>query len=277
MDAFCLPIRAQTDGMTHRHSLHESIRTVQIPKSVFASHYLIGPLPGIDNIRRVAGQSDQLRYIIGGTTAFMQLNSITEAFFAKSITEFPTVVDWGVGCARVMRHFWELVPQIGLGSSCRQNIIGMDIDRMNVEWCKINMRQGEYTLISQEGFNLPNESVDFLYGISVMTHLAEYYQFRWLNEIRRVLRPRGCAVLTVHGERTYYNNPQSLALPFAEQFGFFDGIADPALGSDYDRYYRSSYHARKYIMDKWSNGFDVLDIIPASNAFLQDFVVLRRQ
>jgi hypothetical protein len=106
--------------------------------------------------------------------------------------------------------------------------------------------------------------------------LSEHHQFLWLREIRRIVKPGGCVILTIHGEKTFYENPASFALPFVERFGIFDGISDDALGANLDRYYRATFHSRSYIKENWSKFFDILDVIPVSNAFLQDYVVLRR-
>jgi hypothetical protein len=140
---------------------------------------------------------------------------------------------------------------------------------------------GEYEVLGFDGFRLDACSVDLLYGISVFTHLSEYHRHLWLSEIARVLRPGGCAILTTHGEFVVFGDYASsgsvpISTPFVEKFGFFDGVPDKALGDDMDWYYRTSYHSRRYLNDNWARYLDIVDIIPASNAFRQDFVVLRK-
>ena len=39
---------------------------------------------------------------------------------------------------------------------------------------------------------------------------------------------------------------------------------------------RASFHSRGYLRRVWGSMFEILDIIPAANGFLQDYVVLRR-
>lgn len=267
---------AQESGVSERLRVHAGIRTLALPKTLFDPERLVCGVPDVDNIHRVGGpRANKQTYLYGGMTTFVQLDKITTEFVGRRITEFDTVVDWGVGCGRVARHFWES-PVSGLPSNPSQTFIGVDIDAVNVDWCRRNLADhGDFSLLSLEGFDLPDSSVDLLYGISVMTHLSEYHQHLWLREISRILRPGGCAILTTHGE-TAYANPTLIALPFVDKFGFFDGMADAAIGSDMDTYYRSTFHARWYVREQWSRYFDILDIIPAANAFLQDFVVVRK-
>ena len=42
---------------------------------------------------------------------------------------------------------------------------------------------------------------DFIYSLSVFTHMPETMQYAWVNELRRVLKPGGYLLVTTHGER----------------------------------------------------------------------------
>src|SRR5206468_8257505 len=44
-------------------------------------------------------------------------------------------------------------------------------------------------------------SFDLAYALSVFTHLPEAIQHDWMDELRRVVRPGGFVLLTMHGER----------------------------------------------------------------------------
>jgi ubiquinone/menaquinone biosynthesis C-methylase UbiE len=120
-----------------------------------------------------------------------------------------------------------------------------------------------------------DKSVDLLYGISVMTHLTEYNQHRWLREIRRVIKPGGCVILTSNGETQYYKTPELIHHAFVERFGFSDIMADATFGEDLSVYYRVSYQSRDYTKRSWGEYLYMLDIIPAAQSFVQDYVVMR--
>ena len=260
-----------------RQKFHQELRSVWIHKSIFQTDSISPPVPGNENIKRVSGNSSPLKYLVGGTTTFIQLNEISKRYFDRSLGDYETVVDWGCGCARVTRQFWEAGRSLGIPDPDKQNIIGVDIDALNIDWCKSNMAdRGDYRLLSLEGFDFKEASVDCLYGISVMTHLTEYHQNLWLEEIARVVKPGGTVILTTHGEFSYYRHPRMLATAFVERFGFFDLAPDAAIGSYRDTYYRATYHARDYVKKNWSKFFNILDVIPVANAFHQDFIVMKR-
>ena len=260
--------------LTPRAQLDARVHSVYLPRTALDRNRLSAPLPEDANIHRVSGPaSNQHHYLIGGATTFCQLDAITRHYAGKPIRAIGTVVDWGVGCGRVMRQFWEDAP----AQAPMPRLIGLDIDPVNVDWCRAHLAKfASFDLLALDGFALPTGSVDLLYGISVMTHLSEHHQHLWLAEIRRILRPGGIAILTVHGEGVNYSQIESILLPFVEKFGFFDGTADTAIGEERSEYYRATYHARGYIRDNWSRYFTILDIFVMANAFTQDFVVLRK-
>ncbi|ODR19159.1 hypothetical protein BHQ23_20560 [Mycobacterium gordonae] len=255
-----------------RSQFHSSLRSLWIPKAVFDASRLSAPLPDIANIHRVSGPtSDAFQYLVFGATTFHQLDLIARRHAGRPIADLGTVLDWGVGCGRVLRQIRES------GEGRAKMTIGLDIDEVNIRWCAQNLAtHGDFGVLSLDGFDLEERSVDFLYGISVMTHLTEYHQLMWLDRIRRILKPGGLAVLTVHGEGVYYRQPQALFAPFVERFGFFDSIADNAIGEDRSTYYRATYHSRSYIRQTWAKYLEIVDVIVMGQHFSQDYVVLRR-
>jgi SAM-dependent methyltransferase len=48
---------------------------------------------------------------------------------------------------------------------------------------------------------LPFEALtfDFIYGISILTHINELSHFLWIDEFRRILKPEGILFLTTQG------------------------------------------------------------------------------
>jgi len=273
------------EAATDRASRHEELRSLFIPASAFDHSKLHYPLPSESNMERISGPGAvALGHIIQGYTTFRQLDRISEMYYGQGLKHFETVVDWGSGCGRILRHFSEHPNGGRFGDARNRNLFGFDIDAVNVEWCKHNMPDvATFSMIEPLGtFPLHDDSVDLLYGISVMTHLTEHAQFQWLNEIRRVLKPGGGAILTTHGEHFFYAGPgfndpnRMLSVPFLEKYGFLDIYRDSNLGGEYMEHYRATYQSRKHVRETWSRYLNILDVIPATNAWRQDFVVLKK-
>ena len=100
---------------------------------------------------------------------------------------------------------------------------------------------------SPEAPRLPfgDETFDFVYAISIWSHFAEGAALDWLDEMRRVLRPRGRLLLTTHGEhslahthRVGQRSPEQLAAirRSLDERGFwytpeYEGIGDHGIAN----------------------------------------------
>ncbi len=124
-------------------------------------------------------------------TAKWLLNHFEKHIALKNVT----ILDWGCGPGRIIRHFPDLLE----GKECR--FLGTDYNQKSIDWCAQNLTGIEFNKNSLQA-QLPyeNESVDIIYGISIFTHLSEKLHFEWYNELYRVLKPNGILFLTTHGE-----------------------------------------------------------------------------
>jgi SAM-dependent methyltransferase len=111
------------------------------------------------------------------------------------------IVELGVGCGRYARHIRD-VAYYGTGYS--GSYLGIDIDAEALEWCRRNFDERfEFAQsthasssyrndrVATEAFRIPRDdaSVDFLFGISVFSHLLEDTANAYLVEGARILRP----------------------------------------------------------------------------------------
>lgn len=162
------------------------------------------------------------------------------------MSDFIRIVDWGVGCGRIIRDFSESTQILGFNINNNWELLGVDIDPMNIAWCKTNFLEFAcFDFLPLTGFDIESGSVDLVHGVSVFTHLSKYEQHRWLSEIKRITRKGSAIVFTTHGEGIFYRECSNIALPFADKFDFFNGIADSAIGTDRDKYYRASCHSQR--------------------------------
>ncbi len=111
-----------------------------------------------------------------------------------------SLLDWGCGPARVVRH----MPELLAGKECR--ISGSDYNPESIAWCRENIPGVDFALNgSLPPLEYPDSAHDAIYGISVLTHLSPEQHGLWAGELRRVLRPGGIAFLSTHGSRFRFN------------------------------------------------------------------------
>lgn len=230
----------------------------------------VGAMPECENVRRVIGNDSPFNFAMGGYTAFRRLEAAVRDATGKDLTAFPRVLDWGCGCGRVSRYFLPL-PDV--------RVTGVDVDAENVGWCRANLPAGSWDVVPlRPPTRLPDAGFDLAFGVSVFTHLKEPEQFAWLDELRRVVRPGGLALMTFHGDASIV-----WARLAAERYALLlrDGICDQA-NPLYDAaigeadYYRDTFHTKDYVRREWGRFFEVLDVRPCFIAH-QDLVIMRRR
>ena len=104
-----------------------------------------------------------------------------------------TVLDFGCGAGRAIRHLLDLAPECELW--------GSDIDPRCIEWDAQNLGPAASFVVNGEVPPLPFEDgkFDLIYALSVFTHLSPHWP-AWLLELDRVLAPGGRAVVTIMSE-----------------------------------------------------------------------------
>lgn len=103
-----------------------------------------------------------------------------------------TILDWGCGAARVVRHLPAFFHE--------DRIYGTDYNSRTIKWCQENVGGITFThndleppLLFEAG------TFDCIYGLSVLTHMSEKLHYLWRDELLRVLKPDGLLILTTLG------------------------------------------------------------------------------
>jgi predicted SAM-dependent methyltransferase len=129
---------------------------------------------------------------------------------------------------------------------------------------------------------MEDNSADILFAHSVLTHLSEDRQDRWLAEIRRVLRPGGLAFVTVLAELSWYarfwpsgRTPEAIAKYLEKGFVDHGWQQDVGVDSDCPGAYVQVSHGHDYVRSHWGSFLDVVDWIDGF-ADLQTLVILRK-
>jgi SAM-dependent methyltransferase len=220
-------------------------------------------------LQQVAGAgANENDYLYGGFGSSVGLRAALHSI-GTSLYDCKDILDFGCGPGRILRWFGDVSPFATLH--------GCDLNAPAVEWCKTNIEFARFAL-NDAWPPLPYADgvFDLVYGVSVFTHLNESMQMSWLNELHRITKPGGVALLTVHGEDKARSDvsPQEF-----EQFtsdGFLYRQATVLETVDgLPSFYQVAFHSERYIREAWTNLFDVLSYITHGCMYAQDLVILR--
>lgn len=102
------------------------------------------------------------------------------------------LMDFGVGWGRIIRFFMKDISP--------KNLIGVDIKTELLDICKQTFDWGTFVKSeSHPPISLESESVDFITGYSVFSHLAKDVSRAWFEEFYRILKPGGIVTVTTRG------------------------------------------------------------------------------
>ena len=230
-------------------------------------------IPPEDSILRVAGYTSPGKFLLDGYTTLVKLQRVVEKVAGRSLSTFSSILDWGCGCGRLARHLIEAL------EATDTLIVGIDIDRENVQWCKSQLPRASFDSCGlYPPTNLPAAAFELIIGLSVFTHLDEATQFAWLSELRRVAMPGALLLLSVHGNTSVCRS--NVSLEWLDQWrrrGMDDSCKDPTLSAviNNEEYYRATYHTKAYVQERWAAYFEVVTIIEGFLSNNQDLVILR--
>ena len=228
------------------------------------------PIPPTALLERVQGRvsGDPVEAFLGIGRQCGESVVATLARAGKQLTDFRTILDFGVGCGRTLRVLAPLAP--------RARFYGTDIDPQAIHWCQANLGFASFTTNAPlPPLPFDNGRFDLIYAISVFTHLNESYQFQWLAELRRVARPGALVIVTLHGDSLFQNIPPDMR-PLADSngFAFVDTEAWRGIFPDW---YQNAFHSARYVSRWYPRFFRVLAHLPQGMAGHQDAVLLQRE
>jgi SAM-dependent methyltransferase len=186
-----------------------------------------------------------------------------------AISDVNRLFDFGCGCGRVLRH-WGAYPEL--------EPWGSDLSVAATDWIRSNL---PFAHASANGLAPPlphaDGTFDLIYSISVFTHLPEDLGRAWMNELRRLLRPGGLLMFTVHGASytPYLRRRERVAFERGEAVVQFAEAAGANICC--------TYHPESYVA-RLTSDFEQLEVVAAEsldcgteNAFApQDLWIVRR-
>lgn len=193
--------------------------------------------------------------------------------YCGDYTDLRKILDFGCGCGRVLMR---------MPTHSGTQYYGVDLHPAAVEWLQRAMPEA----IISRGNGAPPISldvieIDFLYAISVLTHLSQEKELAWLSEWARIMADGGHLFVTFRGEdwvQNYATEAQAEVINEVwnstegfcyQQHKFWDGI--------FPSYYAGTYHTRKYVKDRWGSIFDLVDIVPSSESPNQQNIAVMKK
>ena len=169
------------------------------------------------------------------------------AWIGRPLHSFGSVLDFGCGCGRLIRHMREYTDA---------DLYGSDYNPHLVAWCRAHLPFGAFhtnrlhpPLLFEAG------AFDLVYARSVFTHLTGNLQRAWVQEFRRVLRPGSVLCFTTHGALLAANldAPQKAAFDRGELVAVFPENEGENLCS--------TYESSAFVAEHLTDGFKVLGVV----------------
>jgi SAM-dependent methyltransferase len=220
--------------------------------------------------RRVHGNSSVESFETIGHIVANNIHVATQPYIR--LTETSKVLDFGCGCGRVLRHYRQL---------CHSGQFwGSDIDPEAIAWCSENLSPYGTFVVNPSWPPLlfASDYFDFIFSISIFTHLPEAMHLAWLQELQRVTKPGGYLLLTTHGESVFssvFQNAPAAWLAQYRQHGFYYYVG--AMTDGLPAFYQTAFHTHEYLHDQWAQFFEIVEIIPKGIANNQDLVLCRKR
>lgn len=187
-----LKLRRLADKMQYLYKEHKA----SVRNSVFIGSHPDVKLPPPELIFDANHNVDWEVYFSSGQRQATQLADTILKCVAPSPGQVVNVLEWGCGPGRIIRHLphcFAEYPNICL--------YGSDCNKDSIRWCSKNV--DGVTFVENElhpPIQLTSTSFDFIYAISIFTHLSETAIHQWFREIRRLLKPSGYFLFTTQGE-----------------------------------------------------------------------------
>lgn len=186
----------------------------------------------------------------------------------KPLGSAEAILDFGCGCGRVLANFADL--------SHAGELWGCDIDAEAIAWIQANLGSlGQFRHTpALPPTDFERGQFDAVYAVSVFTHLPEELQFAWLTELRRIVRPGGILVASVHGGHHWAQADPGLRTEVAMRgFAYRTPQATPGLPD----FYHLAFHSEAYVRAKWTRFFELVAYRERHIHGVHDAVVMRRR
>ena len=198
-----------------------------------------------------------------GTAKFL---AATAKKYFSSGHPLTAVYEWGCGPGRVVR-------QLPGAFGTPVQIFGSDYNDRTIEWCQENI-PGVHFFNNQlhPPVDIADSRFDFIYCISVFTHLSEETGLQWAAELHRLLRPEGILLITTSGENAF----QHEMLQTEQEKYQHNGVVVRAQYEEGKKMFLAR-HNPAYVRTRLLQSFEIMEHVPAGFPFIeQDYWIARK-
>ncbi|CAN5448893.1 hypothetical protein BH10BAC5_BH10BAC5_15310 [soil metagenome] len=200
---------------------------------------------------------DYLTYSISGKKEAELLSGFIDEFSNGN-----KIFDFGCGSARILRF---MDPK-------KYDLTGSDYNNEAIKWSSVNFPLIKF--IHNElmpPIDIRSSTFNFVFAISVFTHLSDEAQFQWLTELERITTDNGCILITLHGNR------HSGKLTMEELKRFHTGRSVVRGHVKEGSRIFTSYHSEQYAREIFFKGKEIIHFTdnPLHPEFSQDVYILR--
>ena len=148
----------------------------------------VPPVPPIE-LRSITAEIEPALFLF---TGFYDTTTLVSLYHehATPPPPRPKVLDFGCGCGRMTRFL----------DPAQWEVCASEVNPNHVAWCRVNLPHVDTRL---NGYAPPllfgDDSFDFVFSLSIFSHLPEKMVGIWLRELMRVSRPGAVVMLTFHG------------------------------------------------------------------------------
>lgn len=246
---------------------------------------LVPPFPPLE-IRSIVAAPELEIFLWTGLVDISNFLSLYQQYKYSSDPSCPVILDFGCGCGRLTRF---------LNNKEQYTTYACDVNPDSVHWCQDNLKDVT-TLLNSSRPPLPfaDTSFNFIYSLSIFTHLPEYLVTLWLDEFARLIAPHGLLVLTVHGytalniikNSEIHQSMFQIDVEYTQEiinnfqdtlFVFLDCSEGVLTAAKIPNDYGNSFIHPDYINKNWNSHYwSVLEFIPGGLRGWQDIVILQR-
>jgi SAM-dependent methyltransferase len=220
------------------------------------------PVPPPPLIVSVDGNASIREFIETGIACFNSIMKVLQSHKVDSY-KFSKVLDFGCGCGRVTRY-WNRFKDI--------NVYGTDYNFDSIKWCISHLGFAKFkknNLSPPLDYN--DKEFDFIYSISVFTHLTENLQFEWFDELYRILKSPGYLLISTHGDSYSENYTKK------QQEEYKNGKLVVRFDDSEGTNLCSTLHPEHFIKEKLARKFKLIDFVPSGEeGGKQDFSLFKK-